>query len=155
MWPKLTFIKSKLGDKFVSDWQLGVIIFLHVHYFSCVLFIELSGDQPTQNVIIYDADTKVNVTNASNDNTNSGSTTEDKNDLYAEEYFSSGSEDEHLVGGQASKSKERRKLLTNDELFYDPDLDDEDEQWVIKQRQDHRKKGLLSNMHRWWLKISF
>ena len=72
---------------------------------------------------------------------------EDKNDLYAEEYFSSGSDDEHLVGGQASKSKERRKVLTNDELFYDPDMDDEDEQWVIKQRQDHRKKGLLSNMH--------
>ena len=121
------------------------MVILHSH----VLFIELSGDQPepTQNVIIHDSDTKVNVTSASNDNTNSSGTTEDKNDLYAEEYFSSGSDDEHLVGGQASKSKERRKVLTNDELFYDPDLDDEDEQWVIKQRQDHRKRGLLSNMH--------
>ena len=131
----------------ISFCSLTKIMVIHSH----VLFIELhvSGDQPTQNVIIHDADTKVNVTNASNDNTNSGGTTEDKNDLYAEDYFSSGSEDEHFVGGQASKSKERRKLLTNDELFYDPDLDDEDEQWVIKQRQDHRKKGLLSNMHRW------
>jgi len=118
---------------------------IHSH----ILFIDLSGDQLTHNVIIHDANTKVNVANASNEDTNSGGTTEDKNDLYAEDYFSSGSEDEHLVGGQASKSKERRKLLTNDELFYDPDLDDEDEQWVIKQRQDHRRKGLLSNMHRW------
>lgn len=114
---------------------------IHSH----VLFLELSGDQPTQNVTASDSDNTVNVTSASN-NENCSDTTEDKNDLYAEDYFSSGSDDEHLVGGQASKSKERRKVLTNDELLYDPDMDDEDEQWVIKQRQDHRKKGLLSNM---------
>ena len=69
-------------------------------------------------------------------------TTEKTNDLYSEDYFSSGSEDEHLVGGQGSKSKERRKMLTNDELLYDPDMDDEDEKWVTKQRHDHRQKGL-------------
>jgi len=111
------------------------------------LFIELSGDQTTENVTVHDSDENVNVTSASSNNTTGSNTVEDKNDVYAEEYFSSGSDDEHLVGGQASKSKERRKVLTNDELFYDPDMDDEDEQWVIKQRQDHRKKGLLSNMH--------
>lgn len=61
-------------------------------------------------------------------------------DVYSEDYFSSGSEDEHLVGGQGSKSKERRKMLTNDDLLYDPDMDDEDEKWVIKQRQEHRMK---------------
>lgn len=33
-------------------------------------------------------------------------------------------------------------MLTNDELLYDPDMDDEDEKWVIKQRRDHRQKGL-------------
>lgn len=71
---------------------------------------------------------------------NSSRTTEGENDLYAEDYFSSGSDDEHLVGGQGSKSKERRKVLTNDELLYDPDMDDEDEKWVIKQRRDHRRK---------------
>ena len=32
-------------------------------------------------------------------------------------------------------------MLTNDELLYDPDMDDEDEKWVIKQRCDHRQKG--------------
>ena len=26
------------------------------------------------------------------------------------------------------------KKLTNDELFYDPDMDDEDEKWVKRQR---------------------
>lgn len=71
---------------------------------------------------------------------NSGQNTETTEDLYSEDYFSSGSDDEHLVGGQGSKSKERRKVLTNDELLYDPDMDDEDEKWVIQQRQDHRQK---------------
>lgn len=35
-------------------------------------------------------------------------------------------------------------MLTNDELLYDPDMDDEDEKWVIKQRCDHRQKGITS-----------
>ena len=65
-------------------------------------------------------------------------------DVYSEDYFSSGSEDEHLVGGQRSKSKERRKMLTNDDLLYDPDMDDEDEKWVIKQRQEHQMKGVYT-----------
>ena len=107
------------------------------------MFTELPGDQPTQKITVHDSDEKVNVTSPSKNNTATSNTVEDKNDLYAEEYFSSGSDDEHLVGGQASKSKERRKVLTNDELFYDPDMDDEDEQWVIKQRQDHRNKGIV------------
>lgn len=65
-------------------------------------------------------------------------------DVYSEDYFSSGSEDEHFVGGQGSKSQERRKMLTNDDLLYDPDMDDEDEKWVIKQRQEHRMKGVYT-----------
>ena len=36
-----------------------------------------------------------------------------------------------------SKAKKVRKL-TNDELFYDPNLDDEDEKWVEKQRRAYR-----------------
>lgn len=84
--------------------------------------------------------------NASNDQEKGASDNKAQNaeesagDVYSEDYFSSGSEDEHLVGGQGSKSKERRKMLTNDELLYDPDMDDEDEKWVLKQRQEHRMK---------------
>uniref|UniRef100_A0A1X7TFQ4 Uncharacterized protein n=1 Tax=Amphimedon queenslandica TaxID=400682 RepID=A0A1X7TFQ4_AMPQE len=39
-----------------------------------------------------------------------------------------------------SKLKTKRKVrkLTNDELFYDPNLDDEDEKWVEKQRRTYR-----------------
>lgn len=111
------------------------------------MFIKLLGGQTVQTVNS-DLDKNVNDASTNGNNTHSSGTIEDTNDMYAEEYFSSGSDDEHLVGGQASKSKERRKVLTNDELLYDPDMDDEDEQWVIKQRQDHRQKGedLLSNL---------
>ena len=35
-------------------------------------------------------------------------------------------------------------MLTNDDLLYDPDMDDEDEKWVIKQRQEHQMKGVYT-----------
>ena len=67
-----------------------------------------------------------------------------KKACYDEDYFSSGSEeDEDKVGGQASKSDDRRKMLDDVELFYDPEMDDEDEQWVNRQRQKHRQKGTM------------
>lgn len=96
-------------------------------------------DQGNQNANIT-AGKSVNDATSSNNNTQDGDAAEDNNTMYAEDYFSSGSDDEHRVGGQPSKSKERRKMLTNDELLYDPDMDDEDEQWVIRQRQDHRQR---------------
>ena len=37
--------------------------------------------------------------------------------------------------------------------MYDPDMDDEDEKWVIKQRRDHRQKGMMSvnlTMENWF-----
>ncbi|EIE78482.1 hypothetical protein RO3G_03186 [Rhizopus delemar RA 99-880] len=33
-----------------------------------------------------------------------------------------------------------RKVLSNDELLYDPELDDEDEKWVNKQIEGKKKK---------------
>ena len=104
--------------------------------------LNLSGDQGVQNANDNSDKNATDATSSSN-NTQSGDASKDTNDMYAEEYFSSGSDDEHQVGGQASKSKERRKVLTNDELLYDPDMDDEDERWVIKQRQEHRQRGEL------------
>ena len=92
----------------------------------------------------------MNAENPINDPSVSGDSkraTEETNDMYSEDYFSSGSDDEHLVGGQGSKSKERRKVLSNDELLYDPHMDDEDEKWVVKQRRDHRQKGVLLFVH--------
>ena len=65
---------------------------------------------------------------------------EKKNTTYDEIYFSSGSEDdEDNVGGVSSKSKERRAMKSDDELLYDPNMDDEDEKWVKRQRQGHNQ----------------
>ena len=64
-----------------------------------------------------------------------------QNNVYDDAYFSSGSEDEDNVGGVLSKSKERRKIQTNDELLYDPNMDEENEIWVKEQREGHQNKG--------------
>ena len=38
----------------------------------------------------------------------------------------------------AEKSKHR--IISNDDLLYDPDMDDKDQRWVDKQRQKHGGK---------------
>ena len=66
----------------------------------------------------------------------------DKSDeFYDRVYFdSSGSSDEGemeaVSNGGPSESSVGKKVrkLTNDELFYDPDMDAEDEKWVNRQR---------------------
>ena len=37
--------------------------------------------------------------------------------------------------------KSKRKQLTNDELLYDPDIDDDNEKWMQKQRQAYQPKA--------------
>ena len=110
------------------------------------MMFSFSEDQGNQNANIT-AGKSVNDATSTSNNTQDGDAAEDNNTMYAKDYFSSGSDDEHQVGGQPSKSKERRKMLTNDELLYDPDMDDEDEQWVIRQRQDHRQRSMITKKH--------
>lgn len=42
-----------------------------------------------------------------------------------------------FLDNDLKKRASKRKVLklTNDELFYDPNMDDEDEKWVERQRQ--------------------
>ncbi|KAK8726152.1 hypothetical protein OTU49_010394 [Cherax quadricarinatus] len=39
-----------------------------------------------------------------------------------------------------TKKKEKRRIMTNDELFYDPTLDDQDQEWVDKMRRSYQPK---------------
>lgn len=65
-------------------------------------------------------------------------------EYYDDIYFDSESEEEESKGGddktgerqEKKQKKEKKKVrkLTNDELFYDPTMDDEDEKWVARQR---------------------
>lgn len=74
-------------------------------------------------------------------------------EYYDKVYFdSSGSSDEGEMedGGSGESSSIRnvgRKVrkLTNDELFYDPEMDAEDEKWVNRQRMAYHN-GRLSYM---------
>ncbi|XP_078092174.1 E2F-associated phosphoprotein [Mustelus asterias] len=59
---------------------------------------------------------------------------------YDEVYFDSDSEaeDEQQDCDSKKKRKKRQKVLTNDELFYDPEQDDRDQAWVDRQRRGYR-----------------
>uniref|UniRef100_H0UZV1 E2F associated phosphoprotein n=1 Tax=Cavia porcellus TaxID=10141 RepID=H0UZV1_CAVPO len=54
---------------------------------------------------------------------------------YDDVYFDSDSEDEDKV--TKKKKKRRHRILTNDELLYDPDKDNRDQAWVDAQRRGH------------------
>ncbi|CAO3648233.1 unnamed protein product [Mucor fragilis] len=71
--------------------------------------------------------------------------TNQKEDLYDEVYFDSDqeSDQEETIGlglpGQSKNKQEpktKQKVISNDELLYDPDMDDKDEKWVAKQIND-------------------
>ncbi|KAI8054199.1 E2F-associated phosphoprotein-domain-containing protein [Gilbertella persicaria] len=60
-------------------------------------------------------------------------------ELYDDVYFDSEQElDQETMGiglpnQQKPKQQQKKRVLSNDELLYDPDMDDEDEAWVSKQ----------------------
>ncbi|KAG1151378.1 hypothetical protein G6F37_005308 [Rhizopus arrhizus] len=60
--------------------------------------------------------------------------------FYEDIYFDTDEEDESIGLGLPKNKKMNRKVLSNDELLYDPELDDEDEKWVNKQIEDDNKK---------------
>ena len=72
-------------------------------------------------------------------------------EYYDDIYFDSESEEEETKGsdngGEREKKKKKTKKkvrkLTNDELFYDPDMDDDDERWVARQRMAYHNGGLV------------
>lgn len=68
-------------------------------------------------------------------------------EFYDDVYFDSDeSEPEETTPGQASNRAEQnrrhhRKVLTNDELFYDPTMDDRDQAWVDQKRRSYQPRG--------------
>ena len=49
------------------------------------------------------------------------------------------SEEEDATGKRVTK---KRQHFTNDELFYDPKMDDDDEKWINKQRVTYERRSL-------------
>ncbi len=41
----------------------------------------------------------------------------------------------------AEKKKIKHRKMTNDELLYDPNMDDEDQKWVDSQRRQYQPRG--------------
>uniref|UniRef100_UPI00398F5112 E2F-associated phosphoprotein n=1 Tax=Pristiophorus japonicus TaxID=55135 RepID=UPI00398F5112 len=78
---------------------------------------------------------------------NCGSRAVPEPQYYDAVYFDSDSEAEDEQEGCDSrkKRKKRQKVLTNDELLYDPDQDDRDQAWVDMQRRGYRGLNNHSN----------
>lgn len=68
-----------------------------------------------------------------------GEVKEDADSSYDNIYFDSDESDGGEDNDLPKRCKTNRKLLSNDELFYDPDSDAADQAWVDKQRQKYHK----------------
>ncbi|XP_073410321.1 E2F-associated phosphoprotein [Dendrobates tinctorius] len=73
----------------------------------------------------------------------------DKPQFYDEIYFDSDSEEEGTEKGTVQKRKEKHKVLSNDDLLYDPHEDDRDQEWVDAKRRSYRniRKQRQSQTH--------
>ncbi|XP_046355842.2 E2F-associated phosphoprotein-like [Haliotis rufescens] len=63
--------------------------------------------------------------------------------FYDNIYFDSDEEDNEGVSG----SKRKHPIPTDDDLLYDPNMDDDDERWVVKQRQKYRPNDQGDQLH--------
>uniref|UniRef100_A0A286XGS1 E2F associated phosphoprotein n=1 Tax=Cavia porcellus TaxID=10141 RepID=A0A286XGS1_CAVPO len=61
---------------------------------------------------------------------------------YDDIYFDSDSENEDKAQVKKKKMKRRHRILTNDELLYEPDKDNRDQAWVNAQRRGFHGFGL-------------
>ncbi|XP_072031486.1 E2F-associated phosphoprotein-like [Amphiura filiformis] len=62
-------------------------------------------------------------------------------DIYFDSDSDSGEEGERRKKQKKDKKqKSKHRVMTNDELLYDPDIDDENQKWVDKQRQKYRNQ---------------
>ncbi|CEI85975.1 hypothetical protein RMCBS344292_00424 [Rhizopus microsporus] len=69
---------------------------------------------------------------------NQGMDRSNEQEFYDDIYFDTDQEDEDESMGlglpnQKKKESKSKKILSNDELLYDPELDDKDEEWVNEQ----------------------
>jgi len=75
------------------------------------------------------------------DNQNKTALSMDDKEKYDDIYFDSDDE----TDGKESK-KEKQKFQTNDELLYDPNLDDEDQRWMDDLRRTYNTPGASSGL---------
>ncbi|XP_061103155.1 E2F-associated phosphoprotein [Conger conger] len=58
-------------------------------------------------------------------------------------YFDTDSEDDEVPSNSEGRRRKQRRVLTNDELLYDPDEDDRDQAWVDAKRRQYRSRRKL------------
>jgi len=71
--------------------------------------------------------------------------TEEEKKYYDEIYFDSDNEGEEDSTGKNKKKKHKHPIISNDDLFYDPNMDQTDQDWVDKRRQSYKPKENTKN----------
>ncbi|ESO91995.1 hypothetical protein LOTGIDRAFT_121667, partial [Lottia gigantea] len=73
---------------------------------------------------------------------NESSNKSDIQQFYDDIYFDSDEDEEKGLYSIISKAKKSsHPVVSNDDLLYDPDMDDEDQKWVDKQRKEYQPKS--------------
>ncbi|XP_041828901.1 E2F-associated phosphoprotein isoform X2 [Melanotaenia boesemani] len=67
--------------------------------------------------------------------------------MYDEVYFDSDSDEEAAPSSSTGQRLKQRVILTNDELFYDPDGDDRDQAWVDARRYSRKRPAAAFQSH--------
>lgn len=55
----------------------------------------------------------------------------------------------HAPRGKKQSHHRRHKVLSNDELFYDPTMDDRDQEWVNQKRRSYQPRGRRYSIILW------
>ena len=105
---------------------------------------EVDGGIRSSSDVLNKPDSKSKTKAKNNQQTNSN-----ENELYDKIYFDSDDDSEEdlkmecssSAANKSSSGNEKRKVLSNDELMYDPEMDDEDQAWA-----DNIRKG-YQNVH--------
>lgn len=75
---------------------------------------------------------------------------EETSEFYDDIYFDSDESETEVAEdisniSRTRRKKEKRRILSNDELFYDPTLDDQDQEWVDRKRRSYQLKKKRHN----------
>ena len=63
---------------------------------------------------------------------------------YDDSYFDSDDENAATMHPEGSKGWKNHRQMTDEELFYDPGMDDDDEKWMRRQRRAHLNIGQIA-----------
>ncbi|XP_055343383.1 E2F-associated phosphoprotein-like [Paramacrobiotus metropolitanus] len=69
-------------------------------------------------------------------------------EFYDDIYFDSDEEDNREATGNTTKKSKKHPVISDDNLFYDPKMDDDDQDWVDEEREKYQSPGKTTKKSR-------